>query len=100
MTRKTYFLIAGIILVVMVTAFAIRINSQPEVYCHPSTDWQCLDDMISFCMDRNQENTGFWLFHSFCDGEYCVGVYKVYCDFAFTGYIACGYSTGYGCEGD
>lgn len=99
MTRQKLFFMAGIILMIMIAVFSIKVFSSPETACYPVVDWQCYQDMEDECAHIGADCTGDWLYWSFCSGTTCVGVYKFYCDFVVGGYIVCSDSdSGFGCE--
>ncbi len=101
MKRKTFYAIAGVILILMVGYFSYQVLSMAEVYCHASMTQECMQVMEECCnMYGGGSNLGFWAYHSFCYAEVCWTDWKVICEnYIGNFHLVCGNDNSSQCQG-
>jgi len=80
MTRKTYYLVTGTLLLVMTAFFAYQILTLGEKQCVPSVGFGCMSRWEDRCWNEYRgDHVGQILLVGVCDLGNCVGSYRVYC---------------------
>ncbi len=100
MNRRTFYSIVGAILILMVGYFAQQMRSLPDTSCHPHLSYECMQFMSSDCASIGLDNTGWIVFHSYCDAGDCVGYWSYYCGLptSYRGILLCVDDNSWQCE--
>jgi hypothetical protein len=77
MTRKTFFSIVALVIILMTGFFYAKLSAMPANWCSPEFDFECDAKGQLAC---EGELIGSVLIASHCEGEHCDGYWMFVCD--------------------
>jgi hypothetical protein len=79
MSRKTFYTVSLVIIMIITGYFAVQVYALPETECIPYIGYECMSAMEAYCANLGRDHVGHYLYRSWCYTEDCYGTWKFFC---------------------